>query len=403
MMLQRLNQFPEDLEDFFQHMIETIPPLYQRQAVRTFIITMSAPEPLLLTLHAFLDYIEDDPEFFLKRTQILEETELIRMHERMRRQLEGRTKGLLEVVSDPSTKLRYFQFSVDFLHRTVRDFLQSSSKVQSFMTNGQKELSDSWVLLCRGILSTLKHAPFGESLGGIFWANDPLERFLVEFVYFADKALRDPNNESAVIALFQEMQSTRTANDIHGLFTTARLQGLVCEHGILSLFRHMSYDWSTISQPVPRLQPLLWTALFDFKGGAPQQLDVVTYLLDKGADPNQKWQMKSHFQAYMQELYVAKEVDRHNFQIVAALVAHGADLSAVVAHTDDCQITGRNVISTIFPPEWASMILEGSSTRKREHEQETEQPSTSGRKTQAASRGAVVRSWFRQRLGWKSR
>ncbi len=140
-MLQRLNQFPEDLEDFFQHMIDSIPPLYRRRAARTFFITQSAPEPLLLTLHAFLDDIEDDPNFFTKQARRVERTELLRMHERMRRQLEGRTKGLIEVVSDQHEDLPYFQFSVDFLHRTVRDFLQTSSNVQSFMTNDQKELS----------------------------------------------------------------------------------------------------------------------------------------------------------------------------------------------------------------------------------------------------------------------
>ncbi len=422
-MRKRLNQFPEDLEDFFQHMIESIPPLYRRQAARTFFITMSAPEPLLLTLHAFLDYIEDDPEFFLRKTQKIEETELLRMHERMRRQLEGRTKGLLEVVSISATEPLYNRFSVYFLHRTVKDFLRSSSKVQYFMTSGQKELSETWVLLCRGTLSVIKHAPL---------PSQPTHEYrsLAEFVFFADKALGDPNNESIIIALFKELES-----DVDVVARTY-LHTLLCEYGILSLMQLMKYDWTAALDPHPQTWPLLSAALIGFRGSAPQQQDVVTYLLEKGADPDQKFDGVLPFQQYMKKLYEARhteEEDRHSFQIVAALVAHGADLSILVARADNSQITALDVIWKVFSPERASMILEGSPTWKGAQEellrpagkspdssspgksrdglppgkrgqgQEQEEPSTSGGNTCAVSRRAAARSWFKQRLGWKSR
>ncbi len=392
-MLQRLNQFPEDLEDFFQQMIESIPALYRRQAVRTFVITMSAPGPLLLTLHSFLDCIEDDPEFFLKRTEKLGDTELLRLHERMRRQLEGRTKGLLEVVSGLASEHPYYRFTVDFLHRTVKDFLQSSSKVQSFMTDGQKEASEVWVLLCQGVLFEVKHSPFPEI--------HPHHPMLV-FMCSAAKALQDPSNDSVIIPVFKDLEHC-VATTFH-LQADLELQQLVCQHGILSLLRSMCYDWPNISDPFPESQPLLRTALIDFEGGGPQQFNIVTYLLENGAQPNQRWGGLSHFQAYLEEACISEhleEGDSHCFQIVAALVAHGADLSVMV--TSDRGSLAHGIpapvfISKVFPPELAAIILEGSPSRKAAQGQ----PSTSGRKTQVASRRAAVRSWFRQRLGRKN-
>ncbi len=398
MMRQRLNKFPKDLEDFFQHMIESIPPLYRRQAARTFFITMSAPEPLLLTLHAFLDYIEDNPEFSLKKDQRLGRTELLRMHERMRRQLDGRTKGLLEVVSDSSMEFSCSQFSVDFLHRTVRDFLQSPSKVQSFMTNDEKEVSEIWVLLCRGILSAVQHALARPSTV-LLLSNQQLDNFLFEFVHFAEKALRDPSNESVIIGLYKEVEST--ANTVPRLSACLRLPKLLCEQGIPSLLPHMNYNWSVASSPNPVEMPLLWTALIGFRGSASQQINVVAYLLENGADPNQRWLRQSNFQAYLEVVSMLKhkeEGERDRFLIVAALVAHGADLSAIVQPDFVKAFSARDAIRNTFPPELASVILEGSPSGKGAQGQ----PSTSGRKTQVASRRAAVRLWFRQRLGRKN-
>ncbi len=252
-------------------------------------------------------------------------------------------------------------------------------------------------------------------------------RFLAEFVFFADRALRDPSNESVVIALFKELEST--ANAILGFSAAAQLQALVCRHGVLCLLRHMDYDWSTISDPLPSFEPLLWMAIFEFEGSAPQQLNVVSYLLENGANPNQKWNGLSHFQEYLELLFTAmhgtdtEELSRKVFRISAALVAHGADLSALVKpQPNERAIPARDAIRTLFPPQWASMILEGSpagkvaleqlsrsngkrrdgsSTEKRGQGQVQEQPSTSGSKTVAVSRRAAVRSWVGQHLGRK--
>lgn len=56
----RLESFPADLEDFFQHMIDAIPKVYLPRASRMFRIATSADRPIYLIFYSLLEDIEDD-------------------------------------------------------------------------------------------------------------------------------------------------------------------------------------------------------------------------------------------------------------------------------------------------------------------------------------------------------
>jgi hypothetical protein len=376
-MIQRLDQFPEDLEDFFQHMIESIPALYRRQAARTFIISMEAPNPLLLILHSFLDDIEADPQFCVSRAQgSFTPSELAFRHERMRRQLEGRTKGLLEVVPEPGELHVYFAARVDFLHRTVRDFLRSSSKVQALMTNGQEDVSKTWVLLCRGILAEIRYAPFMAAVAMFCRmpskAHDAnwLGQFLHEFAYFAEKALDDANNTSTVTELFKEVEGAIAQTKVFLENEPDIIAHALCQYGLFELMEQMDYDWSPQSAPVLTASrvPLLQSALYDFTGPPRRQQDVVTYLLKCGANPNQEWEhlrTTCPFQEYMEMVHstgpVSGQEGHHVFRVVETLVKHGADLSTSVRDTRGDMIiwiTAQEVLHRRLPPQLASRILD---------------------------------------------
>jgi hypothetical protein len=437
-MRQRLDQFPEDLEDFFMHIIECIPPVYRRQAARTFLITMEAPHPLLLTLHTFLDDIEADPSFCLARPQLpFGSSELAFRHERMRRQLEGRTKGLLEVVHLPGFEDRYYAANVDFLHRTVRDFLLSSGKVQSFMADGHGDLSKIWLLLCRGIVAEIRYAPSlfrkvaprtcttlgaeikrskGSKPGQFFsW----LDQFLLEFAYFAERALEGSTNTSILIDLFKALEvavitgKNSNVSPRDGHKTLARL---VCEYGLLELVKQINLRKgltpppSSHIGPVIPITPLLLSTLVDFKGASHRQYDVVTYLLEQGADPNQRapkglldLDKDSPFLQYMDMLESTEPIPEEEIhrvsQVVMVLVAHGADLfrpqhpSGETSHNTHLPSSGksgpREVILKRFPPELSSRILDAAPGAGMA---EQNQSSTSGGNRRSIVWPATVRS-----------
>jgi hypothetical protein len=97
-MRTRLDTLPLDLDHFFQHMLNSIPEIYRRQATRTSEAASSAQRPLPLILYSFLDDAEENIDFSPEEPYSQEDITL--KQDQMRRQLDGRSKGLLQVVSD---------------------------------------------------------------------------------------------------------------------------------------------------------------------------------------------------------------------------------------------------------------------------------------------------------------
>lgn len=90
---------------------------------RAFHVALATSRPMTLLNYWFLDVEEEDPQFALKyEIRPLSEAEIQSRNLEMRKRLNGRCKGLLEVteLEGSDTVMRY---RVDFLHRTVKDFL----------------------------------------------------------------------------------------------------------------------------------------------------------------------------------------------------------------------------------------------------------------------------------------
>ncbi|KAH6671498.1 hypothetical protein F5X68DRAFT_121853, partial [Plectosphaerella plurivora] len=122
---RRIRTLPADLEQFFKHMLSTVDPFYHAQMVQSFQVANASSGALPLMLYVFMDEELDHAGFALKApVHQMPMYNVQRQHERMKRQLNGRCKGLLEVHSNPM-EISYLKYEVDFLHRTVRDFLRT--------------------------------------------------------------------------------------------------------------------------------------------------------------------------------------------------------------------------------------------------------------------------------------
>ncbi|KAG8161610.1 hypothetical protein KVR01_008597 [Diaporthe batatas] len=120
---QRIRRFPEDLDSFFKVMLKSIDPFYYPSTARFFKVALEAREPLTLMCFLFVDKAVRDENFGLHRPiETMDDYEIFNNHSRMRRRLDGRCKGLLEVEKVPYAT-DYLGHRVNFLHRTVRDFL----------------------------------------------------------------------------------------------------------------------------------------------------------------------------------------------------------------------------------------------------------------------------------------
>lgn len=108
-LFKRLDSYPPELEDFFQHMIDTIPKIYRPQSARIFDIVRLAPEPQLMIAYSFVDEVEDGPDsIYQTKTLPMRDAEITDRYNRLGRQLYARCRGLLEITSDELQEERYY-------------------------------------------------------------------------------------------------------------------------------------------------------------------------------------------------------------------------------------------------------------------------------------------------------
>ncbi|KAI1359441.1 hypothetical protein F5Y08DRAFT_79679 [Xylaria arbuscula] len=155
-MYARLEAFPKDLDAYFRHIIDDIPAIYRRRTALTLRIALDADRPLPLSTYYFVDELTADPWFALKLDRIGGTSfEFNRIRRRMTARLDGRCKGLLEVVPNNLLDGPLRSRQVEFMHRTVKDFLLSIG-TESVTLEALPEDFDSYSILCHAFLAETK-------------------------------------------------------------------------------------------------------------------------------------------------------------------------------------------------------------------------------------------------------
>ncbi|KAE9375099.1 hypothetical protein N431DRAFT_369261, partial [Stipitochalara longipes BDJ] len=124
---RRLQHLPVDLEEFFQHILDSVEPVYQTQMAQTFLVALAAKNDLPLLVYSFLDDIREEADFALNLNNSSVNTaakNATQREIRMRKRLDARSKGLLEVSEESKNPVDgWLDNRVKFLHRTVGEFL----------------------------------------------------------------------------------------------------------------------------------------------------------------------------------------------------------------------------------------------------------------------------------------
>jgi hypothetical protein len=139
---RRLETFPKDLNSYFRNILDSLDPIYSAQVARGFQVATTARRSLSVMQFWYLDQEEERSQYAIEKSiSTLDpptfRQELFTQVEIMSTRINGRFKGLLEVSRSPG-KLRSFEYAftpqVDFLHRTVKDFLLTSDFRDIFTT-----------------------------------------------------------------------------------------------------------------------------------------------------------------------------------------------------------------------------------------------------------------------------
>ncbi|RSL55942.1 hypothetical protein CEP53_006936 [Fusarium sp. AF-6] len=154
-----LKGFPQDLEEYFKHIISRVNQLYRVEMAKCFLVTIFEVQPLPLYAFYLLHNEEKDPDYAVKaEISELPASDAIRIGEDWKEKIKYRCSDLL-IIGNGKHPVFLTQ-PVDFLHRTVRDFLRDW-----FQDELYDELKSPFVppiSLCRIMLFFLKKQPQGE-------------------------------------------------------------------------------------------------------------------------------------------------------------------------------------------------------------------------------------------------
>ncbi|KAI1273204.1 hypothetical protein F5Y07DRAFT_391479 [Xylaria sp. FL0933] len=252
----------EELMDAYRslHMIDSIPSIYLPHMARTLWMATSVSQPQFLIVYSLLDDAADAMTVFEEEhpPEVMYDHEVRTRVQQMRRRLDGRCKGLLEVVLDEPDAGLYFEYKVDFLHRTVRDFLLGSPKIRQILEEQRfAELSgmdgytgNAWLLPCLSILRAFKRAPFRTGPRAAAIDAELAATLLETLAMFAQEAEVNMSDRSALIQVLYDAEKTYDLRrwQFSWPLDTNLFLGLACQADLFSYIqRRISPGW--FSQP----------------------------------------------------------------------------------------------------------------------------------------------------------
>ena len=307
---RKLESMPPTLEQFFQQIFDRVDKADWTESARIFLITTRAIQPLSVIAYHYLEEVERDSDYAIKAAvEPVSSSRMGTIYTDIRDRLNFLCKDLLEI-NEVKSRENVADYQVDFLHRTVKDFLMTKDMHQQLMQRATNNFTVGWDThrsLCKLALIRAKGLPFQS---GIKPAINVLFALVDEFMFHAHEV--EVEQKISDLPIVEELDRTITsyAVDMACHWTNAR----DAPTGLY--FSEENYNSFLAFAVQSRLQLYVkeWlgknTKLLNAKKGRPLldyalrpnmvtpaklphlveyiDFEMVRILLDKGADPNQK-------------------------------------------------------------------------------------------------------------------
>lgn len=351
----RIDLLPPSLQEFFGHMLGSVEEVYRKDTYKAFQYVLKAPPsgPIPLIVFSYLDernsrYGLDCPD------RLLSDTQRSKREENMRRRLDGRTKGLLEA-SATSDGIA----TVDFLHRTARDFLLTAG-MQRMLKENLDATFDADRKLAVAFLAQMKLGP------------KPSSRF--------EHAMADPFTNMLWYAHELEEKNAKPETELidHAREVVMHPSSpWICtvqdEGGFVGCLVRNNLKWSVskILEVPSKLQTKSNTALLQVclsnvsKRQDPHQYlspEMAKLLLSNGANPNQNLSFSATIWTDFLSTVAGHPIrDRGALlDVLALLIAKGADLDVPIqvgtlnraSLNSTSFMEASDLIRKIFPRDW---------------------------------------------------
>ncbi|KAF2112303.1 hypothetical protein BDV96DRAFT_158320 [Lophiotrema nucula] len=224
---RRLRAFPQELEPFFRQMYSGIEDFYRSKSAIYFQAALQALRPYSVIVYDFLgeQNIEKASGVYLRAAEWGDTSVYDRLDE-TRSRINACSQGLLEIYGVGT------QARVDFLHRTVRDFL-AIGEMQSILQRDLPPDTDIHEMLCRTILGEMRCIPDVDHPGSLHltvrgstgvvkisnnegaryympWINEELRAFLFHIRFIEEATAMTPI--ALIDELYESLNSCLSAN-----------------------------------------------------------------------------------------------------------------------------------------------------------------------------------------------
>lgn len=288
---KRLDRIPDGLTMFFRLIIESVEPFYLQKMAETLLIAAAGQGPLHSAIYTFHDRGDANPSYATEEPlspwtdkQLADEVRPCSMR------LNSRCKGLLEV--DAFDR-------VNFLHRTVRDFLQMEEMREILRVHAASGF-DAPLSIFQAYICWIKHSAFASMRGIAYFGRsrsllvDTLETALAYAGKSDSPLVLDliDDLDWAIHRMFDTGQATfagtETIQQTQQLFQTCLLRTGLDDYSIKRLVREPQYLQGLEVPPIVSVLKLdsqdendhemRWSA---------RRVNLLQNLLDHGHDPNE--------------------------------------------------------------------------------------------------------------------
>ncbi|KAI1750161.1 hypothetical protein F4782DRAFT_255602 [Xylaria castorea] len=307
-----VDEFPDDLQEYFERIIKRIPKLHREEMAQTFLVTMEELQPLPLYAFTLLEEERVNSNYATEAPiapifEVVVKPKYSALKDRIR----NRCSDLLIVDDEPHPV--FLSHSVDFLHRTVRDFLRDYDEQLKMCVAEEFNPLVSLSRICLSLLKALPVASFRDRdfVNKVIGLTD-------ELLYYAHEVeKRSKLGETPLVLLLDQLDEVNShhARDVSNHWTHARdspaprgldeyYEGGQCNFLALTVqARLVKYVRAKLQADQHNMQkrgrPLLDYALrprritptsmpfHSVRDDPSVDVDMIKLLLKYGADPNQ--------------------------------------------------------------------------------------------------------------------
>lgn len=213
---RRLSFLPPDLENLYQKILDNLDPFYLEHASHLFHLVRVAETSLSI----FCLSLADEDSDFIIRSEVgpLSNEDMSTRIDVMRRRLNSRCKGLLEVTPEATQSNRGEDLAVDspkvfrgpnatvqYLHRTVKDFLETP-KIWSWLSASRTCRCDPYLSLTKAFLGQLKFNPERELKSDDVASRNTIAEAISDCLFYAMRV--EQYSDETLVALLDSLDQT---------------------------------------------------------------------------------------------------------------------------------------------------------------------------------------------------